>query len=94
MRLPLLRFTVWRMMVVVAACGVVFSLGARSCSFWRRAGYSRSKFILRCGMDAPSTPLEIAKRKRESHFIQLWEKYEFASRHPWLPVEPDPPEPE
>jgi hypothetical protein len=30
---------------------------------------------------------------RAAYNARLAEKYEYASRHPWLPVEPDPPEP-
>jgi hypothetical protein len=39
------------------------------------------------------TPVEIAEREKEDYFCRLWEKYENASRYPWLPVAPDPPEP-
>ena len=33
-------------------------------------------------------------RRRISYHAALKRKYELASRRPWLPVEPDPPEPE
>ena len=36
----------------------------------------------------------IALRKRQiAYYQQMQAKYERASRHPWLPVPPDPPEP-
>ena len=31
---------------------------------------------------------------RADHHASLARKYERAARYPWLPVEPDPPEPE
>jgi hypothetical protein len=36
----------------------------------------------------------LARRNEEiEYFIHLKHKYERAARYPWLPVEPDPPEP-
>jgi hypothetical protein len=32
--------------------------------------------------------------KTAAYHERLWRKYEHAARYPWLPVEPDPPEPE
>jgi hypothetical protein len=31
--------------------------------------------------------------RRAAYYADLRRKYEFAALHPWLPVEPDPPEP-
>jgi len=31
--------------------------------------------------------------ERRAWHEQLWHKYDFAARHPWFPVWPDPPEP-
>jgi hypothetical protein len=40
------------------------------------------------------TPAEIEGRRRRAAFwIALKQKYERAAARPWLPVEPDPPEP-
>jgi len=40
------------------------------------------------------TPAEIeARRRRSAYWIALKRKYEKAANRPWLPVEPDPPEP-
>ena len=33
-------------------------------------------------------------RRRAGYYAALKQKYEQAARHPWLAVEPDPPEPE
>ena len=37
--------------------------------------------------------LETRERARASHYGALAAKYQRAARYPWLPVEPDPPEP-
>jgi hypothetical protein len=34
-----------------------------------------------------------AAARRAEYYTRLGQKYERAARHPWLPVEPDPPEP-
>jgi hypothetical protein len=34
------------------------------------------------------------KRQNVAYYAQIKEKYEWLARYPWLPVEPDPPEPE
>jgi hypothetical protein len=36
----------------------------------------------------------VADAESAAHFAALRRKYERAARHPWLPVEPDPPTPE
>jgi hypothetical protein len=41
------------------------------------------------------TPAEIeGRRRRSAHWIALKQKYDRAALIPWLPVSPDPPEPE
>ena len=41
----------------------------------------------------PTADAGVAKA-RAAHHAALRSKYERAARYPWLPVEPDPPEPE
>ena len=41
------------------------------------------------------TPAEIeGRRRRSAYWIALKQKYDKAANRPWLPVEPDPPEPQ
>ncbi len=108
MKLP--RFTVRRLMVVVAVWGIV-SWGIRlrelSARYRERADdYERSTRALGslCNIDhLRSGPSGDEKRlhpklDRIELFLSYYEamknKYERASNYPWLPVAPDPPEPE
>lgn len=42
----------------------------------------------------PVKPGDFPSRARNEWHILMAEKYRLAARHPWLPVAPDPPEPE
>ena len=108
MRRPRLRSTVRRMMLAVAITGAVLGLLAeRRSRFLRlaehyraRAGtwvldrpilestprYSPFSFIDPDGRDVPIP--------RSRWHRQLAATYRAAAARPWLPVEPDPPEPE
>ena len=59
--------------------------------------YDGSRLTRQVGVtnDTPArTPTEIeGRRRRSAYWIALKQKYERASARPWLPVEPDPPEP-
>jgi hypothetical protein len=37
---------------------------------------------------------EVRRAQASAYYIDLIQKYERAARYPWLPVAPDPPEPE
>ena len=105
MRMPRVRFTVRRMMVAVAVLAVVLGAGEatrkRRSRFGREAGFHGAFMRLY----ARSPPVHFPNKERlASHRRSLAEKkayheslagkYEQAARHPWLPVAPDPPEPE
>lgn len=50
--------------------------------------------VLDVGLDVLLTEPEAERlRRRALHYRQLVRKYEAAVRFPWLPVEPDPPNP-
>jgi hypothetical protein len=93
MRLPRARFTVRRMMVVVAVAGVALQ-GARLAGLslrYRRlaesyAGWGRWP-------RKSSEEARARERRKVAWAHALARKYERAARAPWLPVEPDPPEP-
>ncbi len=95
MPLPRVRFTVRRMMAGVAVAGfLIWGIRLRrlAVDYRERAGlYGVSEVIFRRSeMSWPSL-----KRKTEylRYLHDLREKYEYAARHPFLLVAPDPPEP-
>jgi hypothetical protein len=103
MRVPRVRFTIARTMVVVAVIAVL--LGA--VAMLRRRAYLRKladyhaeaarhiRFdhgsIIR--PDGAYVHIAVAPPRLADYHEDLAGKYERAARYPWLPVEPDPPEP-
>jgi hypothetical protein len=93
MKLPRVRFTVRRLMVAVVIVGLMLGLGAwmarRSAEFRKRAeSHMRTVRVM----------YSIGRWKPRGFDRNAWawrmgEKYAYAASHPWLPVEPDPPEP-
>jgi hypothetical protein len=100
MKLP--RFTVRWLMVAVAIVGIVLGplvyLGRRSSRF-RQISWVHERAMTDGAIEAarlkrrgdPRSKLAYA---RADYHQALWLKYFRAARHPWLPIEPDPPEPE
>jgi hypothetical protein len=90
MRMRRLRFTVRGMMIAVAIVGL-----AVGCLAERRARFTRiynrhSRYLLGKG-----SGWYTARSYRIIDWnVDMYEKYERAVRYPWLPVAPDPPEPE
>jgi hypothetical protein len=109
MRLPRMRFTIRRMMVVVAVASVLLGITAgllrRRDSLKRRAEYYARKASreLMSGMSITQattfgpSPMEVRMQeayfKLADHYTVLELKYKRAADHPWLPVGPDPPPP-
>ncbi len=89
MRIPRVRFTVRRLMVAVAVVACIFWVIER-----------RRRFLII--VDSHRTPDARFLRHRGANYelrLIRWHdemqvKYEFAAAHPFLPVAPDPPEPE
>ena len=86
---PWYRVTVLRLMAMVAVValglGIVAWMGRRSA--WLRAESVRHiKEAAGAASGGPSA--------RINFHLEMFEKYRRAASHPWLPVEPDPPEPE
>jgi hypothetical protein len=89
MRLPRMRLTVRVMMAAVAIAGLSLGIGS---AMQRRVALFRQKaaqeaFLL----GSQRRPLP---ERKVPHHEALRRKYERAAGYPWLPVEPDPPEPE
>ena len=103
MRIPRVRFTVRGMMVAVA----VFALLSASGQLRERYEGLRDRYELMGVMHAAHEILErdggvdvfsgfgLVKpnAQRAAYHAEMRRKYERAARSPWLPVEPDPPEP-
>jgi hypothetical protein len=103
MRLPRVRFTVRRLMVAVA----IVALCLPAWSFWARRDERYLEFAIKAMKhntlaEAYETgrPLGSLRERarvnpcKAAYHATLARKYEYAASHPWLPVAPDPPEPE
>lgn len=98
MRMP--RFRALAPIMVVVMVGSAFPLGfwiremgRRSTIYRQRAeDHRRQSFVPLC-LSAPRTQAEIVEQQIKQYHGSLYKKYDYAAFHPWLPVEPDPPEP-
>jgi hypothetical protein len=105
MRLPRPRFTVRRLMVAVAVVGMVLGSGVEVVRRWllfRERAAQHAQLVMRgmcnnpmTGTTVPDfTPAEIEALRQSEYHRRLYLKYRDAASYPWLPVAPDPPEPE
>jgi hypothetical protein len=91
MRMPRVRFTVRWMMVAIAVVAIYFG--------WSRWMERRSERFRALWIEHINKVGEISSPKPSPHEVQgyyhlkMGEKYRAAMNRPWLPVEPDPPEP-
>jgi hypothetical protein len=99
MRLPRFRFTIRRMMIVVAVVAILFWaiwLGARIHAFRWMAKYHEARRWTQV-IDTTSRGIdsrgEVISSERDRWHAALAAKYDHAARYPWLSVEPDPIEP-
>ncbi len=92
MRMPSVRFTIRRMMVIVAVVAgmlwATLALQERSRRFLKIASEREMEVRALTTYYAFYPPFEHIARLDE-----MKKKYEYAASHPWLPVEPDPPVP-
>jgi hypothetical protein len=107
MRLPRYRLRTLPIAVAVAALGMgtIVGLARRRESYLRRAAQHRKLsndarlyaiFIdrrLHWGPSEPERAEMAAYERRGDYHAALQAKYERAARYPWLPVDPDRPEP-
>jgi hypothetical protein len=96
MRFP--RMTTRRWMVVVAIVGLLlaaFVMVRRSFEYRRIARAHLDMYAKLYEWNPPGDRRRWAawQRRRATYHLGLHLKYLAATRHPWLPVEPDPPEP-
>ena len=94
MGMPRVRFTIRRLMVAVAVVAIYFG--------WSRWMERRSERFRALWIDHINKVGEISSPKPELlrphevqgyYHLKIGEKYRAAMNRPWLPVEPDPPEP-
>jgi hypothetical protein len=95
MKLPRLRFTVRRLMVVVAIVAIaIWVFYIRREEFHRLSLY-HNKMSYQHGTlvgVGPGMSLHQPNATGQWH-LKLARKYSYAASHPYLPVRPDPPEP-
>jgi hypothetical protein len=87
MRPPRLRFTVRRLMLVVALA---------ACSVWGYRMWRVSREYARVERHRTHYPIGYPSAdaaEKAAYDAALARKYQRAARYPWLPVEPDPPQP-
>ena len=119
MRLPGVRFTLRRLLVVIALLAVLMAAGLEAARATRRAREYRQYAVAHAAFrdlslgeaeqyrdaynhgewadDKEKTQLlqrEAGERALARHYDTLAAKYRRAARFPWLPVEPDPPQPD
>jgi hypothetical protein len=92
MRMPRFRFTVRRMMVAVAIVGLASGVLIER---HRRFDRLAKEHINEYWKYVPEDELRPREPNPEAdwHLIMYF-NYDHAARYPWLPVAPDPPEPE
>ena len=102
MKLPRVRFTLRRLMVVVAMAATVMG----SVTYLKRRSAQFRAIYFNQALKAEewnwlAAKLETRRDSRSVNALSIYkfhkfmaEKYDLAARRPWLPVNPDPTEPE
>ena len=88
-----LRWLMAAVAIVALALGARIALRRRAESFAARSAFLYEEWVAVFSIrgDAGDTP---ERRRRLGHIAALRKKYKRAALRPWLPVAPDPPEPE
>ena len=107
--MPRLRFKLRWLMVAVAVVALgVWGVRMRRASSAYRERAEFYRYLLTTPRNNPppaegasvaeqslDIATEVARARRLMHYCEVMQaKYERAARRPWIPVEPDPPEPE
>jgi hypothetical protein len=98
MRLPRMTTRRWLIAVAVVAVALAASIVIeRRRHHFRTLAERHSSAELSClglagRLDSPA--LAASWKRKAERCARLAQKYRRAARYPWLPVEPDPPEPE
>jgi hypothetical protein len=99
MRPPRVKFTIRWLIIAVFFIAITFD-GTRWIMDMRKLAakydlvssrYGISEYLYSDPKFGP--PSDVDRAKLVNHISRLRQKYAYAARHPWLPVEPDRPEP-
>jgi hypothetical protein len=90
MRLPRIRLTVRRLMLAVAVVALVIWLGR---IYQLRQMYLEKVLDNKVALRQLDSGISCYTEDHTNWHEAMKQKYEHAARHPWLPVEPDPPYP-
>ncbi len=96
MKLPQIRFTVRRMMVLVAIVALIMWGEIRRARFERvklhlEAEWKEMASMCSDGLPSPTPESDAAAVAKINYLRTMRPKYDRAARYPWLPVDPDPP---
>jgi hypothetical protein len=93
MKRPRIRLRTLMIAVAVAALplGLWAGIERRRAAFDRTAAYHVTQVV---GLTVGGRPLTPSERRRDEWHYALFLKYREAAFRPWIPVGPDPPEPE
>ena len=105
MKLPRVRLTIRRLMIAVAIvamlAGIAIEISRRRARFHELAVHYRrmERNTFHRGYYISATLEEFEEYSRrwprlKPYYTEMTGKYELAERRPWMPVAPDPPEPE
>ncbi len=99
MTLPRVRFTIRRLMVAVAAVSISLGLWRLSADRSAKADYHRHRIacsfaVADGGVVSRDDQGRIVSPEMSRWHAEMTLKYQRAACFPWLPVLPDPPEPE
>jgi len=105
MRLPHVLFSVRCLMIATALAGISLGLIGRRSRALTLAEHHRSAIVsegwacsrsssFRFYTDGQGRPATAEQFKKSEWHRKLYSKYRLATNYPWLPIEPDPPEPE
>ena len=96
MRMPRVWFTVRGMMLAVAVVGLGLWIAERHIRFIRLRDFYADQQMRQIIMTPPAPPgvrsMHLDEKSRWCHELSV--NYADAASYPWLPVAPDPPEPE
>jgi hypothetical protein len=80
-------------MLVVALAGLVMGSGVEGYKMWRLSGYYAARARKHENVAIRMRNGSARFKRQADHHESMAVKYERAARYPWLPVDPDPPEP-
>jgi hypothetical protein len=87
------RFTVRRLVLVVALAGLAMGAGLCGYGMWRLSDYFAARALKHRNIEMIMRDSAARFKRQADHQASLARKDERAARYPWLALEPYPPEP-